>query len=494
MWGSQASVYEEWLERVKENNEIDMIDTQHHDVEQVVALCKVLQKNTSVTHLSINVQPVPIEALCDLLVVNTTIQRLDLAWVFENNKELLRFFLDNALPMNSSVKALDLSGNAIGPAGVLDLLSEFLAVNTTLVSLDLSHNKLRSDGAKHLAFCLQRNTSLKQLYVLDNHFGPDGVVHMADLLMHNTTLRVLYLTNNKPGTVGCAALSKALACNKTLTKLDLGYNDLTYEAAHHLVQGVAKNTTLRYLHVNDNAFLTDKGIAALCQASASLTYLTVRRCEMRSVVVFHDYCFPCCLVHLDVQQNHIEPKEAVAFAEALKKNRTLTSFNCDFNQIRSEGARALARCLCTNQTLRSLCMAGNGIEDDVVPELAHALMCNHSLTHLKIGHNLLSKKAQIQIFSCLQQNGSMLSVETDYYYHGLPKSSFLERNASMHDAAECCVVMLLTIPRSAMFYCPKEIVRMLAKCLWDTRTDVDAWSRCIETSSSSSWFMRLFSL
>jgi hypothetical protein len=78
--------------------------------------------------------------------------------------------------------------------------------------------------------------------------------------------------------------------------------------------------------------------------------------------------------------------------------------------------------------------------------------------------------------AALKENGSIVDgggEGSDFYAH------FFKRNKENHDRTLNCVVHLLAIKRCRNFYnnVPKEMFQMLSMILWNTRSDVEAWSK-----------------
>jgi len=55
--------------------------------------------------------------------------------------------------------------------------------------IDLESNKIRPEGAKHLAEALKVNKALTKISLsFNNRIGPEGAKHLAEALKVNTTL------------------------------------------------------------------------------------------------------------------------------------------------------------------------------------------------------------------------------------------------------------------------------------------------------------------
>ncbi|XP_078381804.1 uncharacterized protein LOC144664463 isoform X9 [Oculina patagonica] len=103
---------------------------------------------------------------------------------------------------------LDLSGNKISSEGAT-ALADALQSNRVLERLDLSSNKIDCSGAAALAKALRPNRILTHLDLKSNDIGDLGALEFAETLEYNFTLAVLNLTSNPIGEVGVENLRLA---------------------------------------------------------------------------------------------------------------------------------------------------------------------------------------------------------------------------------------------------------------------------------------------
>ncbi len=123
--------------------------------------------------------------------------------------------LTQMLASNVTLRTLDLSGNGISSCGA-KLLAQVLAQdNKSLARLDLTQSDISDAGAEHLADMLTTNTSLECLNLCDNNIT-SGVSRLAEALKHNSTLKVLRLDGNALFD-GLECLASALTVNTTVT-------------------------------------------------------------------------------------------------------------------------------------------------------------------------------------------------------------------------------------------------------------------------------------
>ena len=182
--------------------------------------------------------------------------------------------LSQVLAVNSSLTSLNLSVNGIGDSGATSL-SQALAVNSCLTYLNLSENSIGDSGATSLSQALAVNSSLTNLDLTTNLICDSGAAYLSQALAVNSSLTYLNLTQNFIRDSGAASLSQALATNSSLTVLDLTGNYwIDDDGALSLSQALAVNSSLTYLGLDANR-IGDSGATFLSQALAVNPSLTI---------------------------------------------------------------------------------------------------------------------------------------------------------------------------------------------------------------------------
>ena len=183
--------------------------------------------------------------------VNTTLEHVDLSSCYIGLLGAQR--LAQVLCINTSVKTLDLSHNTLSDKGA-KALAEMLGgtgaessgpFNTTLKHVDLSSTSISSVGAQHLAQALCVNTSVKTLKVFSNYLGDEGAKALAEML-------------------GGTGAESSGPFNTTLKHVDLSLTNMSSVGAQHLAQALCVNTSVKTLMLSDNP-LGDEGAKALAE-------------------------------------------------------------------------------------------------------------------------------------------------------------------------------------------------------------------------------------
>ena len=179
-----------------------------------------------------------------------------------------------------------------------------------MCSVNLSYCEIGHDEVAFLAHALSCCNNLKILNLSHNNIDVRGIQAIA-LVLKYCKLESLNLHNNKIGEDGTIVLAKALRNGTEILPSELKWN--------------SSRTSMFFLNkVNHN-----------CQTIIGLKWCT-------------------SLQELDLGNNNIRDKGAVALAYGLKKCTRLQSLTLSYNNIHVHGARTLIQELSFNYTLQTL--------------------------------------------------------------------------------------------------------------------------------------------
>ncbi|NXQ37467.1 LRC45 protein, partial [Alaudala cheleensis] len=157
------------------------------------------------------------------------------------------------LPGAAPVAALALGDCGLSEEGAR-LLLHGLCSNTTVKSLDLKGNNLRSVGAEALGKLLRQNQAIRSLTLEWNSLGlwEESFSLFCQGLRANSSLQRLDLRNNQINQHGAAELGLALAHNSSLQQLDLRWNNIGLLGGRALLNCLRSNRTLKRLELAGN--------------------------------------------------------------------------------------------------------------------------------------------------------------------------------------------------------------------------------------------------
>jgi Ran GTPase-activating protein (RanGAP) involved in mRNA processing and transport len=426
----------EYLESSKTLLILDLSDNldhfSHAEFEKISIVLRALSRNTSVTKLIVNTDVLSFASMAfeELLTRTQTLHRMEIvdnayeefdevqtaaiASGFANNTTLLDLgFLDwldaeitpvltalqhhptlqkihfealclDYLPslsgleallrsQDSKVKELIIEKIDTRTVGLHPVFRE-LRRNTIVTSLSICNSTLNRKKIQHLKFVLLQNTTLQSLDLSSCALGSAGLARIALGLYHNTSIRILNLSRNGlKNFVSACVLGELLRCGKTITNLCIGGNAFgsNAAAARSIFEGLRCNTALQQLDLS-NCGLGDEGISILANALAN-------------------------------------------------RNASTLELDLGFNDITSVGVGALVDDnVEAVKTLTKLCLTCNDLDSEAAKILADALGRNAmpSLKHLRLDYCDIDDDGVVALFSALEQNASLQSLDFKNNFFG----------------------------------------------------------------------------
>jgi Ran GTPase-activating protein (RanGAP) involved in mRNA processing and transport len=308
------------------------------------------------------------------------------------------FVKADAFGENCRLQQLGLGGNQIGGGGNegIELLAEALHNNSTIVALDLSGNSIGIEGGKFIGAILA-NSALTKIDLSKNTLGDEGTSEIAHTLSTNDTLQTISLRHNLVCDGGIAAMAEALKINSTLTELDLAGNNIEDAGANSIAHILkAKDTKIAILDLSTNSIGGGEGFYQLSECllkDKCLLRLSLQGCNLHeddSELVAECLKHNQALTALDLSGNIIGKNGAEAFGSALPKNKWLTDLNLSNTEIGADGATSLALGLRDDCGICTLVMHSNGVGDEGVLPLVKVLKNERNvpgLTQLDLSRN-----------------------------------------------------------------------------------------------------------
>ena len=293
------------------------------------------------------------------------------------------------------LRALNLRLSSTGKIkGVLLMDSEPAAVHMLvdrmpqmLVFHNLTHlGLIECDLTSETCNLLSKQTNLLQhleyLNLSSSYRG--GAVNLITSLIKFGTIRELHLNKTGIGFEDCKALSELLATSKYIKVLDISDNHLSSDSIQWIIGGLSRNTSLEKLDVTNSSF-SSKDVLRLS---------SVLRVKLKE---------------LDISYCNIQSSDSVHLAKALEENTStqLQNLWLERNPIGSEGAVAFANMLATNKSLTKLNMSDCGIQEEGAVCLAKAMEKNSSMTEFDISHNPIGSEGAVAFADMLATNKSL---------------------------------------------------------------------------------------
>lgn len=409
-------------------------------------------------------------------------------------------------------ESLDLSDQVIGlePARAF---GEMLEKNIFLKQLAISSADISAEALAEIVHGVGQSKSLRHFILSHNMtLGPELVPVFTEMLQSNTVLETLDLSalmeqlNDVGPAVMDAALDgktlqglgfraaafneaamlrvvSSLARNASLRSLELSFNSLAGEAAKILVEVLRTDRVLEELILTGCCLLQDELDAILdVLSSKNKTLKTLSLGEhrwdnlggLKKFLASKDVV----LSNLDLEVNNLGDAGWQELLEELKVNCNITFLNVEFSGLTEKGLVYFADMLRVNSTLKKLIMLEEELPVDTeltgegMLALANAVAKNTSLREFQWPLTLVSDINLCQ--ELFMSNGSIVASSDEF-------EEICQRNQKMHAHAKSAAFAILMIRRrkdekTLLHALPKELVQILAKLVWDTRTEVETWN------------------
>ncbi|EGG14190.1 hypothetical protein DFA_11959 [Cavenderia fasciculata] len=212
---------------------------------------KCILDNTKLAKINLSNTKLKGEArtmLATTLAGNSGLKKIDLSYALteSDNTDIMR-----ALIVNSSITSINLSLNSLR-SDEGEILGQVLTKNTTLTSLNLGNNIL-GRGCIPILQALKTNKTLKHLNLRKNLIRdmiPPGL--LFQVLCQNTTLKYFDLCQNFIGNRTGKEIGFALPYNNRLKYLDLSSNQLSHPVALVFLHSLKYNQSLTKIGLSGN--------------------------------------------------------------------------------------------------------------------------------------------------------------------------------------------------------------------------------------------------
>ncbi|OQR90603.1 hypothetical protein ACHHYP_05385 [Achlya hypogyna] len=336
----------------------------------VIIVSDYVVPTTSGLHLridSVTLDDKALDRVVAMLRLNPKIHQLSLRNLGYGPK--LAVIVADVLESNTSLTAVDVSGNAIGSHGS-KCLAAALQRNRTLQVLTLQHCGLNSDGFADWVSLLQqkrRAGAFHTLNVANNQIGDDGAFALAEALRDQSVpLRGWSLDVRKNGLTdtGVAALAKLMCTNEAIVRFDVA-TSRSYELED------PKNVVFlehkarcneRVMHQRGKYLALDIRLTGACLVVDDAVRTILQSTRLAE--------------HIVLENVLVSTPSAVNLAHALRSTQATLSLVLRNNTMCLAAIELLAEGLVANQTLHTLRLRDNGVSGDGVVAIARALKRN----------------------------------------------------------------------------------------------------------------------
>ncbi|CAG9316297.1 unnamed protein product [Blepharisma stoltei] len=168
--------------------------------------------------------------------------------IFLNELSLSK--IENKLSAQVGSSSLNLGDAFIGDEGC-GLVAQFLKDNIGVHSVELRGNNITGEGLRLLASALRGQTFVRNISLEWNNLG-NSLKSLTDALAYNESVQTLDLRNNRIGPEGAGYIADLLETNKSITKIDLRWNDIGSNGARAIISALRKPHAIQVLDLSGN--------------------------------------------------------------------------------------------------------------------------------------------------------------------------------------------------------------------------------------------------
>ena len=374
--------------------------------------------------------------------------------VGDEGAKILAGALVDAVPC---LRFLDLSGNDLGRAGA-EALAEALLVSSSrsglsasssypagvaaafaasapvsaaapcaLEELDLSANRVGSDGARALAAALSRRgcPKLRRLDLSQNVVGAEGAAAAAEILLSQARAASGSYSSGWWSSSSFSSSSSSSFKAHALEELDLRHNgcgdagavaiaNALRESAAESLRRAKESSAVAPASLLDDARYEPRALKALRLGFNGVTEIGARaladaviavREAAREALGAEAARDACVVRELDLACNAVGAAGARAIGAALDSG--VEDIDLGNNALGDEGAKFVAKALKENATTRKVCLAGNDIGAEGAWWIADAMCVNADVRWLDLGSNRVGDRGAEDIAEELKTNAGV---------------------------------------------------------------------------------------
>jgi len=267
-------------------------------------------------------------------------------------------FLASKIAHLNYLKAVEASGARADTR----LITLFNTENIT--DLHLDNRPIHEDAAVALSRTLPAHDETESLSLVNSNLDDTTVKPIAEVL-EKLSLKTLNLSKNRISGPGAEELAKGIAANASLTEINLEDNNINDAGVTTLAANIGPKPLITLLNLNGNK-IGPEGAKALTE---------------------HFLAPDRALPQLNLARNQLGDQGAIAIANLLRKNTTVTRVNLAGNNIADQGVKAITDALGDNGLVTDLDLSNNNIGIDGALALERLLQKNSTLINVNLSNN-----------------------------------------------------------------------------------------------------------
>jgi Ran GTPase-activating protein (RanGAP) involved in mRNA processing and transport len=273
---------------------------------------------------------------------------------------------------------------------------------------------ITADGCKSLSEALARNQSLMSLDFSSNRFGSRGAINLFAADRSFGRLSSLILSRNAIGDAATQQICRQLEFASNLRFLDLGDNELGITFLKRLHGALQVGTGLETLNLRKNRFGPESAelLHFLIRDFPSLHHLNLSGNVLKDPALSHiadALNHTEALLTLDLSECGMGDSSASIFAGIIGEKCSLQRFYVATNHITDVGGVLLGKALATNKNVVVLSLRNNELRDETAAAILESLAVNTTVADLDISYNDFSYRAYVKLSQTIEEHKRTLN-------------------------------------------------------------------------------------
>eukprot|EP01132_Coremiostelium_polycephalum_P004789 gene4789-5974_t len=378
---------------------------------------KILMTCNTIRHLNLKCIGLTSKSLMPLITIIEKYPQLETIQVGKNKiyDTGLRLILKAIKNYNQSIQTIGVDEINLGDVGCT-IIERLLTNNKSVVSIDLSKNKITESGFKVIFEGLKKNNQLQEMNISGNPIQARYMNKFIKWLsQNNSSLSKLSISSTTLNSSSGSEINKVLVSNAChIRYLDVSQNNLGVSGTKNVIKGVVNNNTIQELSLSANK-INFRACNELCQSlelSPTCSKLYLRYCELASkslIRIGKMLELNTTLNTLDLSMNKISKSASHIIGQSLQKNRYIEDLYLTQCQMDYKDIQGVLKGVKTNQSLKKLFLDVNPLGKKSLPLIVEVINSNSTLEVITLRNIDITAK---DILSFLQKLNTTTTIKT----------------------------------------------------------------------------------
>ena len=327
--------------------------------------------------------------------------------------------LSEGIAKNNSLISLNLSSNNILNRGVIDIAKSLRSEtgNKTIRKLNLSQNEIENSGL--IEFCTFLKKEKKNRFIKinfsHNNLSDRSIIEFGQFLQNHSAITNLCLTNKITNENKNTFFTSCKNLDQ-LKKINFEFLDISESNCESLNQILLNNKNIINIKISNNKIFGPSGIMGISSGlehNPKLIKIDLTQCDISddgAISLSNSLFKNLEIKEIILEDNKIGEKGTKAISDKLLGKTSLKTLDLSHNKINSKGGFYIGQGLIDAQGIQNLLLGYNQIEDEGCEFISKGLEKNNSLVVLNLENNNISNKGVNSISKFLKNNENLMEI------------------------------------------------------------------------------------